>query len=377
MADTILGTGTSFRALTPEQHERIKATLSDLVTVANPLDYHTFIWGDPTRMADTYAAMFGCDFDLNLLVYDFPRTDRASDVAWACGIEALTAAQQRTGARVAMVSSLPENLSEDRAAELLAQGIAPMMGLRETLEAAGAAASIGEAWTRPVAAPVLLGQMSAEETELLDEHHAKTLLADHGLRVPAREMAETPEGAAQAAERLGFPVVLKGLGVAHKTEAGAVALGLAQAVAVREAAQSMRGVSGFLVEEMVKSGVAELIVGVVRDPVYGFAMTIGAGGVLTELVLDSRTLMIPAGEPAIHDALADLRVARLLAGYRGKPPADLEAVVDAIMAVQDFVMAEADRLEELDINPLICTPSEAVAVDALVRWRGPGAFRSS
>ena len=98
-----------------------------------------------------------------------------------------------------------------------------------------------------------------------------------------------------------------------------------------------------------------------------------AGGILTELLEDSATVLIPSSPAEIREALGGLKVMRLLKGYRGKPAADLDAVVDAVMAVQSFVTAEASRLEEMDINPLICAPDGVVAVEALVRWRGHGA----
>ena len=370
IADAAVGRDVTFRPLIPEEHDRVKETLGDLVTVANPLDYHTFIWDDAERMAATYTAMIGCGFDLSLLVYDFPREDRCSDASWACGVTALSVAQGATGARCAAVASLPENMPEHRALGFMEAGIAPMMGLGEALAAAEAAADVHEGWRRPAPAPVLAVPVrTGDSPQVLDEAAAKALLSEHRLAIPAGQAACNADEAAQAAEQLGYPVVLKGLGIAHKTEASAVRLGLSSAEEVRLAASAMAADRGFLVERMVGDAVAELIVGVVRDPVYGFTLTIGAGGVLTELLGDSATLLVPASDAEIRAALADLRVAPLLSGYRGKPAADLEAIVSAVLAVQRFVAAQADRLEELDINPLMATAEGAVAVDALIRLR--------
>ena len=121
--------------------------------------------------------------------------------------------------------------------------------------------------------------------------------------------------------------------------------------------------------QLSQRAVAELIIGVVRDPVYGFALTIGAGGILTELLEDSATLLIPASRASVRQAIQGLRVNKLLSGYRGKPAANLDVVLDAIEAVQRFTSANAATLEELDINPLIVTNSAAVAVDALIVLR--------
>src|SRR5699024_10312685 len=125
--------------------------------------------------------------------------------------------------------------------------------------------------------------------------------------IPEARGAATPGEAGAAAAALGFPVVLKGLGIAHKTEAGAVRLGLESANAVERAAAGMPPGAGFLVERMVTGGIAEMILGVTRDPAHGLALTIGAGGVLTELLSDTATLMMPATGDEIRAALMTLR----------------------------------------------------------------------
>jgi len=105
---------------------------------------------------------------------------------------------------------------------------------------------------------------------------------------------------------------------------------------------------------------------VLRDPAHGFLLTLGAGGVLTEIIGDTVSVLIPAPREELRAALRSLRIAPVLAGYRGAPGADMEDVLDAVMAVQEFVKQEYSRLEEVEINPLICTPSGAVAADALI-----------
>ena len=181
-------------------------------------------------------------------------------------------------------------------------------------------------------------------------------------RAPTRTRSPSPP------RGLRFPLALKGLGIAHKTEAGAVVLDLPDAAALRAAAAAMPAPAGYLAEEMVTGAVAELIVGVTRDPTGLMALTIGAGGILAELLQDSATLILPAdARRRSRAALAGLRVAPLLAGYRGRPAADLEAVLDAIRGHRRLRRGHAGRLAELDVNPLIATPTGAFAVDALIR----------
>jgi len=366
VADAAMGRDVHFRALSPEEKTRIGRTLGPLVTIANPLDYHTFIWGDRERLTETYAAMLGCGFDLSLLILDFPRGDRCSDASWQPTMDAIREAVARTDAAAAVVASLPEGMPESRAAELIAAGIAPMCGLNETLAAAEACALFAEARARPAPAPVLSPGMDAGAGRLLDEEEAKRLLSEHGLATPKGARAGTPAEAAKAAAALGFPVALKALGVAHKTEAGAVALGLESADAVRNAASAMKGNAGFLVEQMVTGAVAELLLGITRDP-HGLALTIGAGGIMTELLADTVTLMLPATEAEIRAGLLGLQSAPVLTGFRGRKSADLDAIIGAVMALQSFAEAHADHLLELDINPLIATSGGALAADALIR----------
>ncbi|WP_412506563.1 acetate--CoA ligase family protein, partial [Roseovarius sp. SYSU LYC5161] len=176
----------------------------------------------------------------------------------------------------------------------------------------------------------------------------------------------TPAEAAARAAEIGFPCVLKGTGAAHKTEAGLVALGLADGATVAAAAEGM-DCGAFLIEEMIWDGVAELLIGVTHDPAHGFVLTLGAGGTLTEILDDSVSLLLPVRAPEVAAALAGLRIAPLLAGHRGKPAACRDSIVAAVMALQAFVTAHAGPLEEVEINPLICTPDRAVAADALIR----------
>jgi acetyl-CoA synthetase len=369
IADAAVERGVAFRPLAKAERAAVKATLGEMVAVANPLDYHTFIWGDEPAMTATFSAMVGCGFDLSILILDFPRTDRCSDAAWDGTVSAIAAAQAATGARVAVAASMPENMPEARSAEIMALGLAPMLGLDETLAAAEAAAAITEGWARPEPAPVLLGWGTKGTPKVLDEATAKAALAAHGLSVPDGGIARTPDEAAAIAARIGFPVVLKGRGIAHKTEAGAVRLDLRSAQAVAEAVRGMSFAESWLVERMVEGAVAELILGVIRDPAYGYTLTIGAGGILTELLSDAATCMIPASEAEIRAAVEGLKAAPLLHGYRGRAQADLDAVVSACMALQAYAAEMDDRLEELDINPLMVSPHGAVAADALIRLR--------
>ncbi|MEQ9179694.1 MAG: acetate--CoA ligase family protein [Nitratireductor sp.] len=379
MADAAEGRPVGFPPLAEPHRKRVKQTLGPLVAVANPLDYHTFIWNDREAMTATFSAMIAGGFDLNMLVLDFPRRDRCADEDWWPTVDAFATALAANAASGAIVASLPENLPEDYCASLLARGVAPLCGMAEALDAAEAAAAIGEAWKRPLPPPVAQAPPArlcppGPFGGMADEAAAKSLLAEAGLAIPSGRVVESAEDASFAATGIGFPVALKALGIAHKSERDAVRLGLTDGAAVHDAATALLALSDRLyVERMVDGGIAELIVGVTRDPLFGPVMTVGSGGVLVELLRDTETLLLPPTRAEIEEALRRLELFPLLDGYRGRPRADLEAAIDIIAGVADFAGAHADTLDELDINPLIvCAEGQGAWIaDALIVFTPP------
>jgi ATP-grasp domain len=183
--------------------------------------------------------------------------------------------------------------------------------------------------------------------------------------VPASEVVD-------AATKLGFPVVIKiaDPGVAHKSDRGGVVLNVRTAAEAAAAAQRLAALSPtLLVEEMVSDGVAEILVGITTDPQFGQLLTLGAGGVLTELLRDTVTLLPPFSAADIAAAVARLRVSRMLGGFRGRPSADVPALIEAALGCTRYAAAHLEELSELDLNPVIVRPAGlgAVAVDALIR----------
>ncbi|WP_411196642.1 acetate--CoA ligase family protein [Rhizobium sp.] len=371
MADAAVGRNVEFPALQPRQLPRLRRVLGEMVTLSNPLDYHTFVWGDLARQTEAFSAMFEGGYALNLVVLDFPRGDRCDAAEWATTADAVIAAATATGALAGLLATLPENMPEPIADRLMANGIVAFSGIDEAIIAAEVAAGIGKVWDRSPPLPLLDVPSMDGEIETLTEADAKTELAACGLPVPWGLQAFSPREAAEQAERLGFPVVLKALGIAHKTEAGAVALNLRDSQAVSNAAAKMPSNAGYLVEKMIDPPVAELIVGATRDPVFGLSLTVGAGGIFVELLENSVILPLPAKKTEIHAAISRLKLAKLIYGYRGGPKGDLDAAVAAIAAAADYVVMNAACLEELDINPLMVLPEGrgVAAADALIRRR--------
>ena len=211
----------------------------------------------------------------------------------------------------------------------------------------------------------------------LTEAEGKALLADAGIETPAFRVAADADEAVDAAEAIGFPVVVKvsSPSVTHKSEwadGAGVAVGLESADAVRDAVERIRAAADeqgidadVLVEEArdVDAGV-EVIVGGLRDPSFGPVVLTGLGGVFTEIFEDTSHRIAPIDAAEARAAVEELRSAPLLQGYRGSAPADVDALADAVKAVGDLV-AERD-VAEIDANPVLVTADGAVALDALV-----------
>lgn len=377
MADAGLGRNLSYRGLKQSQLQPLRETLGQMVTLANPLDYHTFVWGDCDKQTAAFTAMMQGDYALNLVVLDFPRQDRCDASDWQTTVDAVVAAHRFTGANTGIVTSMAENLPEAVAIDLVKNGVVPFYGIEEGLAAAEAAAFIGCAWARsspePMAKSVVAASMRImADVTTLNEDEAKRELSAYGLPVPESLVTTSPEAAGLAAEELGFPVALKGRGVAHKTEAGAVQLNLRSREEVVAAAHAMAdAANGYLIEKMVTKPVAEIIVGALRDPVAGLLLTVGAGGVLVELLEDSALITLPASAESISEAISRLKIRTLMDGYRGGPKGDIAALEQAVASVAAYLVANADIIEELDINPVMVLPEGegVVAVDALLRLR--------
>lgn len=216
---------------------------------------------------------------------------------------------------------------------------------------------------------------------VLNEVEARALFAAFDVPGPETHVVQTADGAEQAARALGGPVVLKALSreIAHKSDVGAVRVGLSvpevgpalDAMAAGLAAQDLPRPEGYLVQAMVRGGI-EMILGLRRDPHLGPMILLGAGGVLAEISGDSTIRMLPLATGDARAMLDDLRITRLLHGYRGAPAHDIDALVAAIEGVARMAEVLGDRLSEAEINPLFVLPQGAgvAAADGLVVLAG-------
>ena len=365
------------------QTGELAQVLPSYANLVNPLDFTTAIWGDGEALNRMLDSALRTEADAAMLVLDYPAEFTGERKECDLLLDLYCKALERHGKTGFVTSAFPELLPAHARERMHEQGVAALQGVEDGLAAWGRIANyqrnrqallaLGESALVPLCPQALQG-----EGHLLNEWDAKQALRVFGLPTP-NGVLSTPDRALQDANALGYPLVLKAVSaqLPHKTEAGAVALNLKDEVALSAALEKMRasiaayapGVAfdQLLLEPMAKPPLAELIVGIKRENDFGLALVMGAGGILVELLKDSRSLLLPTTDGAIRQALLSLRSAALLQGFRGREAADLDALVAAIRAVADYACENAAQLLELDVNPLLVGAQGTTAVDALIR----------
>jgi len=271
-----------------------------------------------------------------------------------------------------VLAGLPAAVDQAAAARLRAAGVPVLEGTRTGLLALR---HLLDHTDRPSPPPARESPRDLRQDHLPADGPALFgLLRDYGIPAVRTRAAATRAAALAAADEIGYPVAVKTdePGIAHKSDVGGVRLGLAGPAEAGAAYDDLARRLGprVVVCETAAPG-TELALGIVRDPALGPLLVIGAGGVLVEIMAERAVLLAPVTRSAALAALARLRIAPVLAGSRGQPAADLGAVADAITGLSRLACDLGDTLEALDINPLICTPSGAIAVDALLIPRLP------
>ena len=361
VSDLAQAYGIQFPKLEKENISELRSVLGEMVALSNPLDYHTYIWGDINAMASTFIAMMRQHNGITIIIVDFPRDDNCDPSAWNCVITAAKMAKKSENKPLALVSTLSENIPEHVSFELLESNIITLHGL-DTALAAISVSSIDQMVVNPK--PIFLSNPTGKSI-LVDEYDAKKSLEKYGLKLP--ETAKCLQSDAHlVSDQIGYPVVIKALGSAHKSELGEVFLNLENKKSVKEALRKISK-KHVIVEKMIGDAVVELLVGIVHDPAHGMLLTVGAGGVLTEILSDTSSILLPSSKNEVLDCFNQLKISKIAKGYRGALGVDINQIIDAIMKIQDFVLDNRDKLFEIEINPLIVTTSEVIVADALIR----------
>ena len=372
MADLIDGLDITFPSLDDLHKDRVKLALNDYVEVDNPLDYHTFIWGDRKRTSKCFKQMISGNFAATMLLLDWPRTQESEQKDWDLTLLALSDAISGTREKTIVLASIADCMPKRIIKECQKYGIAPMIGLDICLKALNHSYRIGLAFQKSSmqSIEILRSLSHPSKISTLTEFEGKKLLKKYGIPVPDGKIITSTSEALMAAEKIHYPITLKvsDVELVHKTELGAVMLNINDPLALEKACQDLFKIgSSLLIEKMVQDSVAELIIGVGLDPIFGKYIIIGSGGILVELFKESIPLLFPVNREDVSLALSKLKAFPLINGYRGNPQGDVEMIIDCVMATVKLV-SEND-IDELDINPLLVLKrgSGVIAVDTLIK----------
>jgi acyl-CoA synthetase (NDP forming) len=372
MADLIDGLDITFPSLDDLHKDRVKKALNDFVEVDNPLDYHTFIWGDRKRTSECFKQMISGNFAATMLLLDWPSNQKSEQKDWDLTLLALSDAISGTSEKTIVLASIADCMPKRIIKECKKYGIAPMIGLDICLKALNHSYRIGLAFQKSEmqSIDILRSPSDPNKSSTLTEFEGKKLLKKYGVPVPDGEIISSSSEALIVADKIHYPVTLKASNaeLVHKTDLGAVLLNIKDPVELEKACQDLFKIGpSLLIEKMVHDPVAELIIGMDHDPIFGKYIVIGSGGILVELFKDSCPLLLPVSREDASMALLKLKIYPVINGYRNSPAGDLEAIIDAVLSVIKLI-SEND-IAELDINPLLVLKggSGVIAVDALIK----------
>lgn len=368
LADKFIGAGLDLPDLPPELQEVLRGGIPDYGMVGNPVDVTGNVVNDPAFVRTVLQAL-GTSDAIDAVVVYAPgyMLDRMADAL-------AEASRQHRRLFVAIDTGLAQSRAALREAQV---PVFEDLGLAVAALAPYLLWCDARATRRQAAAPAL--QAASLPALPCNEADARAYVAAFGLPQATVNVARSADEAVRDARRVGYPVAVKILSsdIAHKTEAGGVALGLADDAAVRAAyaavtqaaarAQPDARIDGVMVQKMER-GVAEIIVGATRDPVFGPVLTVGLGGVLTEIYQDTSHRLLPVDEDIALQMLRELKAFALLDGFRGKPRGDLAAACRSIVAVGNALLAAPADVAEVEVNPLLIKEvGQGVAVlDALI-----------
>jgi len=377
LIDLAADVGVDFAPISERTKARLEASLEPGLPAVNPLD----AWGTGNNAEDIYLdCMKALVDDPGIAALAFCVDLTTEDEGTASYVGVAHDIFRYTHKPVAVLSNLPSAIDRQDAAAIRKAGIPVLEGTISGLNAFGHLFDYRSFTVRP---PMPAGPVDEalrarwapvlKTGRVLPETNALALLRDYGIATVDAVEVDNADDAIGAAEKIGWPVVAKTAeaGIPHKTDAGGVIVGIQTAEELRCSYAALHDRLGrrVLIERYVP-GRVELSLGIVYDMQFGPLVMVGAGGVLIEVLADRRFALPPLNETRARGLIESLAVARLLRGWRSRPPADTDAIVDALVALSRLAIDFEGLVEEVDVNPLIVGPDGCVAVDALIVPRG-------
>jgi len=343
------------------------------VIISNPFDLQTYNWNDPASLKKTFDLMFKADFNLVALMLDFPNIDELDIIEWEMIIDKFLLSAKEKNKFAAIIASLPETLPRSIREKCLKSGVVPLQGLKESLYAIHSSILTGKAWSQFNTLKIIKSIRKKKNIKkTYSEYKSKKILENYGIKVPKSIISNINKAVADS-KKIGFPLVMKinSNKIFHKTEVKGVFTNINSESEVKKHLKHLSKLGKeILIEKMIQDQITEMIIGIKIDNQFGPVIIIGSGGIYTELVSDSVTLLLPLTKNIILKAVNKLKISKLLKGYRGKPKGDIQDLVQTILKIAKFAEKNSSRLIEADINPLIVRTKGkgVIAADALIHY---------
>ena len=362
---------------------KLKKYLPKTATVSNPLDYTTPIWGIPEKTKPVFETFFEDNYDITLLVQDYPKPGLdEGKIYYINDAKELINASKKRNIPFAICSTLPENLDEETREFLISNNVSPMQGLQEALNSISKSYQfyLKQNQTKKNKITIkAIPSKASSNVNMLDEKESKLSLKRIGIEVP-NNITGKPNTILKKLDLVKYPLALKMLSpnIEHKTEVGSLILNLKNKNEVSKAITSiekkikiqknLKYTGNFLIEEMQSDPIAELLIGIYFDAEFGYILTLASGGIFTNLISDSFTLLLPISKNEIDTALSSLKINELLLGYRGKKSINRKFLIEKIYVIAEFTSNLNNNVHLLEINPLFIYENNITALDAVI-WK--------
>ena len=343
------------------------------VIISNPFDLQTYNWNNPNLLKKTFDLMFKSKFQLVALMLDFPNMNKCDIDEWEAIIDKFILSSKKTKSYGAIIASLPETLPKHIREKCLKSGIAPLQGLSESLKAINFSIETSIAWGKNNKIRIYKNLHNINiKNKLYSEYQSKKILNKYGIDIPQAILTNS-RNAIKDSKKIKFPLVMKvnSSEISHKSDVNGVFTNILNTEKIKNCSKHLSKIAPeILMEKMITDTIAELIIGIKIDDQFGPIIVIGAGGIYTELFRDTVTLLTPVNRNQVLAAINNLKISKIIKGYRGNDEGDMQELVNTIIKISKFAEKNVNKITEVDINPLIVRKKGkgVIAVDALIYY---------
>ena len=357
-----------FGKIKPQIKNDLKKVNHPGVIVSNPFDMQTYNWNDPDNIEKTFKIFFKNNFSSISLMLDFPNMEKCDTDEWDAIVNKFikVAKKYKNGS---LISSLSDTMPKHIRDKCINNGISPLQGMKEALFTIKKAIEIGSIWKNESAVKNYKVKRQNKNIKTYSEFESKKILKKIGIRIPKGIISDKIKLKKDSA-KIGFPLVAKihSNKIFHKSEHNGVKTNIKNFNELISKTKTFK--NQILLEKMVKDSLIEILIGIKIDDEFGPVIVIGAGGIYTELIRETKTLLLPLTKKDIQNELKNMKIGKILFGYRNQDRADINSLIKTILSLSKFAEKNINKLHEIEINPLIvCKKNKGVfAVDALIHY---------